>query len=121
VLAVGQSWKQNGVILTLDEVGYDGDIRTGITFILKNNTSAPLLVSCSSATFSLEDNLGKRYERRPSSDWNCGSGALDPGELWKCVVAFTGTPLDLRIEYLIVTVNEFSRFQNARWKIEVYH
>ena len=127
VLEMGETWYQDGVSLRLYDLWIDPDyieFRAEFT----NFTEHSLSLAVSHDNFEAVNNLGQTH-RTPShlcSDMYYPSKGLvpsgqtlsfcDPGRRVRIIRDTT----DLGIHEVVITVN-FSRIQNGRWRIPIYH
>jgi hypothetical protein len=144
ILDVGQTWKSEGIWLTLGDAklypsnnpGFNNGCRIGLDFYLENKTLQDRVIEISESLFSISDNLGNLNIKHgvASSSYPCPapgimshsfSKLVKPGERFPsygywyvgAVIDITNTSLD----YILVTVNDLSNIKNATWKIPIYH
>jgi hypothetical protein len=141
LLSPGESWEQDGLVLSMSVMNYDTKnecINTWFKF--KNESSQTIIVSGKARDFSAVDNLGQKWQlkvlgERPRND--CPSAGTDaiwednlkaslgPGQQLHYfthdgfAVAFAGSLTDSKVEYLDLTVNGFAGFKNITWRIPV--
>jgi hypothetical protein len=122
VLAVGDTWRQGEVSLTLDKVLLNpSDLRP--SFTLRNEGSQRIIGSyTTNKNIKVEDNLGIVYTVGPyyriKRDFT-----LDPGESYTINggLPYDGDLANKMVEWVLITVDDISSIQNARWKVNVYH
>lgn len=137
ILEVGESWRQNGVRLKLEEVRFfpNSECLT-LAFNLFNETDHEIIVTIEEQDFYAEDNLGRRWQLftlTASGVW-CQKGWISDltdivaagdrfrttgYDYWK--VAFSGFLTDTNVDQVIVTVDGLSQIANAKWRIPIYH
>jgi len=132
ILAEGDSWRQNDVRLKLEETNFNTSKECmSLEFDLINDTDHELIVIVTEESFSVEDNLGRRWRLAMLSGGShyCREGWIDDlsdavavGDhfgSWR--VAFIGFVTDTSVDEVIVTVDGLSQISNARWRIPIYH
>lgn len=140
ILDVGQSWRQDELLLTLNEVNYnpnfpESECDISFSFYIESIASSNVVnVSVSQSQFQAKDNLDRLLQRAGFSQMSvCPaahivepfSGIVEPGrrfpssgfDYWQ--VGYTVNLTDIAIDYIIVTVNGLYRFENAKWKIPI--
>lgn len=135
VLELGQSWRQDGMLLRLSEIYLKTSgtgCSIGLGWDIENRTSSTVIVSAYSSQFELVDNRDERWKisgvqlisRCPKFE-DTISDDIEPGgkfpsrgfhTLW---VGFDGPLTDIAVDYLIVTVTGLSNFNGAQWKIPI--
>jgi hypothetical protein len=136
ILEIGDSWRQNGVRLRLEEVSLSPRHEClTLMFNFFNDTDHVIVVTIEEEDFSARDNLDRRWRLITISEGGtaCRNGwiselsqAVEPGERFRLsynawVVSFTGFVSDTSVNEVIVTVDGLSQISNARWRIPIYH
>jgi hypothetical protein len=132
VLAVGETWQQNGLQLTLDRVNLDqrwtGQGYVNLYFVMHNGTNQTMIFEFDTRNLTISDSNGSRYER--DDVYICTlSFELEPGETkdtkFGCPMypnpSFEGNYFDASVQYLQVTVRNFGRIGEAQWRIGISH
>jgi hypothetical protein len=138
ILDVGQSWRQDELLLTLNEVNYnpnfpESECDISFSFYIESVASSNIVnVSVSQSQFQAIDNLNRPLQRAGFSQMSvCPaahivepfSGIVEPGkrfpssgfDFWQ--VGFTVNLTDTSLDHIIVTVNGLYHFDNAKWKV----
>lgn len=131
VLEVGQTWRQGGYRLQLDEVRWSpsSDCSILLGFVFENRSSSTVITSVYKSGFDVVDNRNERWEiPRVGQTPNCTVFAnvdyidrlvIDPGENTPLWISIDGPITEPAVDYVIVTVIEFLNFNGAQWKIPV--
>jgi hypothetical protein len=127
ILEVGETWKQNGVYLTVEKIDLD---ERGIVlphFVVENRTGQTISFIFEPANVDVVDNNGNIFEQnsitcpqtyhiqdreRLQTIFACWGGSIP---------SHTGDFFDPTVSHLLVVVSEFGRIDEARWKIDVAH
>jgi hypothetical protein len=140
ILDVGQSWRQDELLLTLNEVNYnpnfpESECDISFSFYIESIASSSVInVNVSQSQFQAVDNLNRSLQRAGLSQSSvCPaahnvepfSGIVEPGkrfpswgyDYWR--IGFTVNLTDTALDYIIVTVNGLYHFENAKWKIPI--
>ena len=140
ILGVGQSWRQDELLLTLNEVNYNPDFPESecdisFSFYIESIALSNIInVNVSQHQFQAADNLNRSLQRAGLSKSSvCPtahnvdpfSGIVEPGkrfpswgyDYWQ--IGFTVNLTDTALDYIIVTVNDLYHFNNAKWKIPI--
>lgn len=138
ILEVGQSWRQDNILLTLAERNLllysSASCNVGLGFRIENLASSSIIVTVRGSQVSVEDNLGHIWQRTgldfpslcPANYDGVFSGEMEPGghfpsgygyQYWR--VGFAGDLTDPAVDYLIVTVSDLLQFDGAEWKIPI--
>jgi hypothetical protein len=129
VLAVGETWRQDGLELTLDDVSFERDSYRNeqwVTphFVLYNATDQKLQFEFNPRNLAIADNTEKQYERERGGD-DVLRFSLDPGEaedtLFGSYTEYHGNYYDANVQYLLVTVKDCGRINEAQWRVEITH
>jgi hypothetical protein len=137
LLEVGQGWRQDGLVLTLDDTYFlfsnTSDCKIGLQFYIENYTMSSIIVTVRPNQFELEDNLGNQWRNTgldmatgcPDFETRTFSDEVEPGETFPVSgystfkVGFNGPTTDPAVEYVIVTVSNLLTFNGASWKIPI--
>jgi hypothetical protein len=131
VLATGETWKQDGLYLTLDKVELGLTYYNAGTvepeFVVENRTGEVINFEFNTRNVVIVANNGIRFERSEGSDCTLRY-RLDMGETfstifdcpWK-IDDYYGNYFDPSVDYLLVTVSNFGRIDEAKWKIPITH
>jgi hypothetical protein len=130
VLNVGETWAQDGVVVTLTEVEYGSTFnypgQTLVHFRLLNETPDQVLFTLDCVEWHVSDNLGNRY-RCDEIGTRGGSGyerldlQVDSQDTQVFVVRVDGIPYDSAITSMSLLADTISRITNAAWTWAVHH
>jgi hypothetical protein len=147
-LEVGQTWTHDGVSLTLDNAvltlksGNWSPASLGVSFIFKNDLSNDLFFALGRSDFYYTDNLGNIGDSGGwgwpcyGDTWNVNVSAggtlktIDcehPGtngvsnDLYDRLIWFQVDITNQKIIEVTITVREFSRITDAKWRIPIPH
>ena len=140
VLQVGESWKQNGLVLTLAAVKFNpqpdwGTCYISLSFHLENFSPDPRIITVRHSLFEITDNFGRTdiqhgissytYPCPSTSEQDDFSQEVGVGERFpKEGNWYVGVGDDITnpaLEYVSITVNGLSEINGASWKIEIKH
>ncbi len=127
VKAVGETWEQDDLALTLDKIEIraesdSGDAAGRAWFNLVNRSSERLLVESDFSRIYLIDSFGRRF-----SDWDGGgleSRWLDPGQSWEFNRYYTEmagwwSRVTRNAEFVLVKVEKLGPIENAQWQFDI--
>jgi hypothetical protein len=130
VLGMGETWRQNGVELTLVSMEPPTGIDISYQFIFTNNTNQPLAVSYGDSNFTATDQNGIALDVRGFESLKGATRyfcyefkkVLNPGESIRNKNC--GAPLRIaydtascRVTEVIITATKVSRIDRAQWKV----
>jgi hypothetical protein len=143
---VGQTWTQDGVSLTLDDVmltlnsGNAAPAELGVSFVFQNNLATPVLFALTPRNFFYADNQGHKGNAK-GWGWSCYDNKwqvqVAPGSTLKTIdctyngsisedyrdrlIWFNVDITDQSITEVTITVDGFSRISNVSWRINIPH
>lgn len=122
VLSVGETWRQGGVSLTLDEVRLEPTY-VRVYFTLRNESDHRILGSFGLPNIRIEDNLGNVFTAwHQNMSWDFNLEQKDTFKLGSGdYTQYNGNLANKAVEWVLISVNDVSDIQNARWKVSVYH
>jgi len=139
-LQVGQSWRQNGLVLALAEVELLtqpdwGTCYIGLRFYLENFSSTSRVVTVRHSQFSITDNFGRTDIQHGISSYSYPCPSTSEQESFSQEVGigerfpergywYVGIGVDITnpsVEYVLITVNDLSEINGATWKIQINH
>jgi len=139
VLQRGQSWRQNGISLGIQEIRLcPNNSSVTFDFDLINYSDQEIIVTVIPDQFSVKDNSGRIWPLRgfstyvlcpdpgsPGAQDTRYTDAVTPGDHFFApghrgwLISFEGPLTDSKVTSLTITVNGLSRISNARWSIPV--
>jgi hypothetical protein len=129
-LQPGETWKQDGFHLTLERVRFDtfqGQGEVWLGFSVTNRTGAPISVELFQEDITVEASNGTRFVQDYSTSstvWRETLNHGDKADVWlsaRTNYAWIGDYFSTDVEYILVTVRNWSRITEAFWQIDVDH
>jgi len=119
-----ETWKQDGLNLTLSVVkeipnNYVGG-QIDLKFLIANRTGNELNLSLEIVNVSAETNTGEKY-KLTADRHDAWKETLKNGDDTTFEVWFDGNFYSPEVDYILVTVKDWSRIKEAIWKIPIYH
>lgn len=130
VLSVGETWRQDGLEMTLSQVKLDEDFGTpyvGPFFVVRNASPTTLTFDFYTQGLVVRDSTGARYTRWPGGDttlnFNLAPGdsqetALDNGGGW---IEYRGNYYSSSVAHVEIVLTGFGRISEARWRMAIVH
>jgi hypothetical protein len=130
MLAVGETWTQNDIALTLQKATIGTD-KISALFVLENKTKGQILFTFGLDSFSVKDNTGatgnvwvnnRCIPQQSVCSPGSGDSSLAAGESLQIDMEFSDMSLaKSQVMEVVITVKEISRLKNISWRVSIPH